>query len=243
MQRVRRRLRRTVTGSGWQHGAGRPRASASPGRYFVRGQKKPRSPSPSVRGTTCMWRCATLWLTTLFMATNVPLASSAAGNAAATVCTAAKNGPTVPHRGRRASPRGDAAPPARARRTTASGRGTPRRRRRGTPRGRRGAVDDRAEHASVNHLPPEYGRWPPTGPVPRHPPADTAAVGYTSAHDRPPTIHRRLSHPPRSDVDRPASVRAPCPSSGGRGVPIRPSTVTSATPSTSERGWCSTRRS
>ena len=44
--------------------------------YFVRGQKKPRRPS-LVRGTTWQCRCGTDWLTTLFMATNVPCASSA----------------------------------------------------------------------------------------------------------------------------------------------------------------------
>jgi hypothetical protein len=30
--------------------------AASPGAYFVRGQKNPRKPSPFVRGTTCTWR-------------------------------------------------------------------------------------------------------------------------------------------------------------------------------------------
>jgi hypothetical protein len=62
--------------------------------YFVRGQKKPFSPSPLVRGTTCTWRCGTLWLTTLFIATNVPSAPSATGTARASACTDAKNGAT-----------------------------------------------------------------------------------------------------------------------------------------------------
>ena len=60
----------------------------------VRGQKNPRSPSPFVRGTTWTWRWATLWLTTLLLATNVPCAPSADGIAAATRCTRSKNGPT-----------------------------------------------------------------------------------------------------------------------------------------------------
>ena len=42
--------------------------------YLVRGQKKPRSPSPLVRGTTWRWRWATDWLTVLFMATKDPWA-------------------------------------------------------------------------------------------------------------------------------------------------------------------------
>ena len=55
-----------------------PRLRPAP--YFVRGQKKPRRPSPFVRGTTCTWRWATLWLTTLLLATNVPCAPSASGS-------------------------------------------------------------------------------------------------------------------------------------------------------------------
>ena len=43
--------------------------------YFRRGQKKPRSPSPRRRGTTCTWRWGTLWLTRLFIATNEPSAA------------------------------------------------------------------------------------------------------------------------------------------------------------------------
>ena len=42
--------------------------------YRTRGQKNPRRPSLRRRGTTWTWRCATLWLTTLFMATNEPSA-------------------------------------------------------------------------------------------------------------------------------------------------------------------------
>ena len=49
-------------------------AAASPSAYFVRGQKKPRSPSPLVRGTTWRWRCGTDWLTVLLIATNEPCA-------------------------------------------------------------------------------------------------------------------------------------------------------------------------
>ena len=50
-------------------------AASASSAYFVRGQKKPRSPSPFVRGTTCRCRCGTLWDTVLFMATNDPCAS------------------------------------------------------------------------------------------------------------------------------------------------------------------------
>ena len=49
-------------------------AAASPSPYLVRGQKKPRSPSPLVRGTTWRWRCGTDWLTVLLIATNDPCA-------------------------------------------------------------------------------------------------------------------------------------------------------------------------
>src|SRR6478735_2353902 len=51
--------------------------------YFVRGQKKPRSPSPLVRGTTWTCRCGTDWLTTLFTATNEPCAPRPSTAAAA----------------------------------------------------------------------------------------------------------------------------------------------------------------
>ena len=54
---------------------------------LVRGQKKPRRPSPLGRGTTCTWRWATLWLTMLLIATNVPSAPSASGTAAASAGT------------------------------------------------------------------------------------------------------------------------------------------------------------
>ena len=50
--------------------------SASPA-YFWRGQKKPRRPSPLVRGTTCTCTCGTAWLTMLFSAIHEPWAPSA----------------------------------------------------------------------------------------------------------------------------------------------------------------------
>src|SRR5438128_1039480 len=45
--------------------------------YFWRGQKKPRSPSLRLRGTTWTCRCGTLWLTTLLLATKLPSPSLA----------------------------------------------------------------------------------------------------------------------------------------------------------------------
>ena len=77
-----------------------------------RGQKKPRSPSLRRRGTTCTWRWATLWLTTLLIATNVPSQSSAAGIRAETRCTRSKNGRRDRRRGRQESRRALAARPA-----------------------------------------------------------------------------------------------------------------------------------
>ena len=65
----------------------RPRRSA----YFVRGQKKPRSPSPFVRGTTWRCRCGTDWLTVLFMATNEPCAPRPSFTAVASRWAAARN--------------------------------------------------------------------------------------------------------------------------------------------------------
>ena len=59
-------------------------------RYLVRGQKNPRSPSPFVRGTTCVCRWGTLWLTVLLMATKLPSAPIAVRTAAATRCTRSK---------------------------------------------------------------------------------------------------------------------------------------------------------
>ena len=56
--------------------------SAGPA-YRPRGQKKPRRPSPRRRGTTCAWRCGTLWLTRLLTATKEPSAPSAASTARA----------------------------------------------------------------------------------------------------------------------------------------------------------------
>src|SRR6476620_2182121 len=50
-----------------------PWASASES-YFVRGQKKPRKPSPLVRGTTCTCRCGTDCDTTLLTARKEPCA-------------------------------------------------------------------------------------------------------------------------------------------------------------------------
>ena len=47
------------------------------------------------RGTTCTWTCGTLWLTTLFMATNDPALAVASWTAAATRCTWAKNSSRV----------------------------------------------------------------------------------------------------------------------------------------------------
>ena len=69
-------------------------------------RQEPFSPSPFFRGTTCTWRCGTLWLTRLFIATNVPSAASAASTARATRWTLAKSGATrfrreVPERRRR----------------------------------------------------------------------------------------------------------------------------------------------
>ena len=70
-------------------------SSASPGWYFRRGQKNPRSPSPRWRGTTCTCRCGTLWLTRLFMATNEPSAPSPRSTAAAMRCGMCRmSGPT-----------------------------------------------------------------------------------------------------------------------------------------------------
>jgi len=60
----------------------------------VAGRKNPRGPSPLVRGTTWTWRCGTLWLTVLFIATNVPCAPIAAFTATVTRCTSAKSGPS-----------------------------------------------------------------------------------------------------------------------------------------------------
>src|SRR4051812_39874384 len=45
--------------------------------YFVLGQKKPRRPSPFLRGTTCTCRCGTLCEILLFTATKLPSASRA----------------------------------------------------------------------------------------------------------------------------------------------------------------------
>src|SRR5262245_56679570 len=68
-------------------------ASSSDG-YFVRGQKNPFSPSPLVRGTTCVCRCGTLWLTTLLSATNEPCAPIASRTATLIAWSRAKYGPT-----------------------------------------------------------------------------------------------------------------------------------------------------
>ena len=58
-----------------------PAASCGPS-YFVLGQKKPRRPSPLVRGTTWTCRCATDCDTLLFIATNDPPAPSPLSTAA-----------------------------------------------------------------------------------------------------------------------------------------------------------------
>ena len=50
-------------------------SSSQSSRYLVLGQKNPLSPSLRRRGTTCMCRCGTLWLTRLFTATKDPLRS------------------------------------------------------------------------------------------------------------------------------------------------------------------------
>src|SRR2546430_2072578 len=60
--------------------------------YFVRGQKKPRSPSPLRRGTTCTCRWGTLCEILVFTAVKLPSAESPVSMARAMLCTAAKRG-------------------------------------------------------------------------------------------------------------------------------------------------------
>src|SRR6478735_6726872 len=60
--------------------------------YLVRGQKKPRRPSPLVRGTTWQWRCGTDWDTVLLIATNDPSAASPSTMARESRWAAARNG-------------------------------------------------------------------------------------------------------------------------------------------------------
>src|SRR4051812_30183456 len=69
-------------------------ADSAPDAYAVRGQKKPRRPSPLVRGTTCTCRCGTDWETRLLTATKVPPAPSPSRTATVIRWTAAKNGPS-----------------------------------------------------------------------------------------------------------------------------------------------------
>src|SRR5581483_5506281 len=68
-------------------------AIAASSAYAVRGQKKPRRPSPLRRGTTWTCRCGTLWLTLLLIATNVPSAPIAASTALLRRCARRKSGP------------------------------------------------------------------------------------------------------------------------------------------------------
>ena len=172
------------------------------------------------RGTTWTWRWATLWLTTLLLATNVPSASSATGSTPATCCTRSKNGPTSAAEVGAGSRRGDAAPPARVpansgawsrKATTSSSRNT--------ISASTAPADDLAEHASVvgaeraaidaasrsgdEHCPGSRAA-PSPGPSIHHVRracATTEPVAHRSPSDRPldPSA-------PRSDVDRPASV-------------------------------------
>ena len=58
----------------------------------MRGQKKPRSPSLRLRGTTWTWRCGTLWLTRLFIATKLPAAPSTVSIAADSRCARENSG-------------------------------------------------------------------------------------------------------------------------------------------------------
>src|SRR5207253_652626 len=60
--------------------------------YFVRGQKKPRSPSPLRRGTTCTCRCGTLCEIFVLTAAKLPSAERPDSSAAATLCTAESSG-------------------------------------------------------------------------------------------------------------------------------------------------------
>ena len=71
--------------------------------YLVRGQKKPRSPSLGLRGTTWTWRWGTLWLTTLLSATNEPGLSIAAGRPARAAGVRKKSGRRARRGGRRGS--------------------------------------------------------------------------------------------------------------------------------------------
>ena len=70
-------------------------AISSSSAYFWRGQKKPRSPSLNRRGTTCTWRWGTLWLTTLFIATNEPVGSHARLHSAGDALHGGEEGPDV----------------------------------------------------------------------------------------------------------------------------------------------------
>ena len=75
--------------------ASRAAIASSSSRYFRRGQKKPFSPSPLVRGTMCTCRCGTLWLTRLLTATNVPSALMPASTARHSSCTFSNSGPRI----------------------------------------------------------------------------------------------------------------------------------------------------
>ena len=70
----------------------RTSSASSSEAYFVRGQKKPRRPSPLVRGTTWACRCGTDCDTWLFIATNVPPAPSPVSTATASRWTKPKKG-------------------------------------------------------------------------------------------------------------------------------------------------------
>src|SRR5439155_15954650 len=72
--------------------AANPSRSASDS-YVVRGQKKPRKPSPFRRGTTCACRCGTLWEILVLTPMNVPCASRPLSTARETRCTADQKGP------------------------------------------------------------------------------------------------------------------------------------------------------
>ena len=218
MQRVRRRL--ASKRSTAKRMAARSRSatsSASPGDTSCAARRSHAVRRPSSAARRATWRWATLWLTTLLLATNVPCAPSAAGQRGRDRLHGCEvTARPVPHRAREASRRGDAARPARARRTAASGRGTPRRRRCGPPRGppwcRRRSSRTRMGQPSAARV------WPlaASDPARVHPPANGRRGLHKCA--RPPADDPPTTLPPvtRSGIDRPpARVRAPCPSADG----------------------------
>ena len=171
-------------------------AAASPAAYRERGQKNPRSPSPLVRGTTCTWRWATLWLTTLLLATNVPWAPRASGTAAAIRWTRSKNGPTSSRSA--GSRRGSSARPAGDRGTAGCDRGRRRRRRRGgRPRPRR--PPRRWRRTRSRPRPQGSGR--PHPPSPRSPATQADAAARSLALARSHRQQCSIHHPRRAACD------------------------------------------